>query len=253
MLLEVWNKLKQPPSSALRTIKGGRLQGFTDVNPQWRYQAMTEQFGICGIGWKYDIKRVWSEPAPDNQVFAFAEVNLFVRANSHQYNPLVNPEGALSIYDARRDAWSDPIPGIGGSMLVVKESLGLHASDEGYKMAITDALSVAMKMLGVAADIYAGLWDGSKYKETTQTVETPQEKPTPPKNQATAPTSGIVQAGLSDNKVFSHNITECKDALAWTKEQVLDFLGVEKLSDIKIEDRQQAIRSLQQKVDQKNQ
>ena len=32
-------------------------------------------------------------------------------------------------------------------------------------MAITDALSVAMKMIGVAADIYAGRWDGSRYNE----------------------------------------------------------------------------------------
>jgi hypothetical protein len=42
----------------------------------------------------------------------------------------------------------------------------MHSNDEGYKMAITDALSVAMKSLGVAADIYMGLWDGSKYKQT---------------------------------------------------------------------------------------
>ena len=32
-------------------------------------------------------------------------------------------------------------------------------------MAITHALSTAMKMLGMAADIYAGMWDGSKYKQ----------------------------------------------------------------------------------------
>ena len=33
-------------------------------------------------------------------------------------------------------------------------------------MAVTDAFSTALKMLGVAADIYAGAWDGSKYHET---------------------------------------------------------------------------------------
>ena len=41
-------------------------------------------------------------------------------------------------------------------MLVTKERDGLRTNDEGFKMATTDALSVAMKMLGVAADIYAG-------------------------------------------------------------------------------------------------
>ena len=38
-----------------------------------------------------------------------------------------------------------------------------HASD---CAAVTDAFSTALKMLGVAADIYAGRWDGSKYKES---------------------------------------------------------------------------------------
>jgi hypothetical protein len=41
----------------------------------------------------------------------------------------------------------------------------LHTSDEGYKMAVTDALGTALKMLGVGADVYAGRWDGSKYKD----------------------------------------------------------------------------------------
>jgi len=142
--LGIYNTLKQPPREALRKIEGGRLSGKTDINPQWRYKAMTDQFGPCGIGWKYDVVRVWSETAHDGQIFAFAEVNVFI----HQ-----------------EEKWSDPIPGYGGSMLVEKEKAGLHASDEGYKMAITDALSTALKMLGVAADIYAGLWDGTKYTD----------------------------------------------------------------------------------------
>ena len=32
-------------------------------------------------------------------------------------------------------------------------------------MAVTDAIGTAMKMIGVAADIYFGKWDGSKYKD----------------------------------------------------------------------------------------
>lgn len=139
---EYWQRLKQPPKWALRTIGAGRLKGKTDINPQWRYQAMTKVFGPCGIGWRYEIARVWDQPTVENQVMAFAEVNLFIKVN---------------------DEWSEPIPGVGGSMLVAKEKSGPYASDECYKMAITDALSVALKMLGVAADIYAGLWDGTKY------------------------------------------------------------------------------------------
>ena len=160
--LEIWNKFNQPPKSALKQIGGGRLKGMTDINPQWRYKAMTEAFGACGIGWKYEILNTWSEQAADGIILAFAKVALFIK----------NGE------------WSEPIHGIGGSTMVAKETSGLYSSDECYKMAVTDALSVAMKMLGVASDIYEGLWDGSKYrdapeqspKESTQKSNSEQEK-----------------------------------------------------------------------------
>ena len=144
--MEWWDKMKMPPKGALKEIQAGRLKGKSDINPQWRYQVMTETFGPCGIGWKYTIERLWTEPGTDGQVFAFAQVNLY---HYHESNT----------------EWSDPIPGIGGSMLIEKEKNGLHDSDEGFKMAVTDALSVALKMLGVAAEIYLGNADGSKYQK----------------------------------------------------------------------------------------
>ena len=139
-----WDDVRTPPPSALKTIKAGRLKGMSDINPQWRYQVMTETYGMCGVGWKINVVKKWSEPGSDNQVFAFVDIELFIKVD---------------------DKWSDPIPGTGGSMLVTMESKGLHSSDEAYKMATTDALSTAMKLIGVASDIYMGKWDGSKYKE----------------------------------------------------------------------------------------
>jgi len=152
---ELWNNVKQPPESALKKITGGRLSGMTDISPQWRFLVLTEQFGPCGVGWKYTVDKLWPESGSDGQIFAFAQVSLFTKDS---------------------DVWSEPIPGIGGSMLVTKESAGLHSSDEGYKMAVTDALSVACKALGIAADIYMGLWDGSKYKDAPKDPPKAQDK-----------------------------------------------------------------------------
>jgi len=174
--MRIWNAVKQPPQSALKTIMGGRLKGKTDINPQWRYKAMTEQFGVCGIGWKYDITRIWNELVADGQVFAFAEINLYIMTK-----------------DGDEDVWSDAVPGVGGSMLVEKEASGLHASDEGYKMAITDALSVAMKMLGVGADIYEGRWDGTKYRDSE------------PNNQSSASSSAPEAATDKSHWCQEHN------------------------------------------------
>ena len=188
--MEVWNSIKQPPPEALKKITGGRLAGKTDINPQWRYQVMTEQFGMCGGGWKYEVA-VWNEPSADGQVFAFAKVNLCTKQGSE---------------------WSDPIPGVGGSMLVAKESGGLHASDEGYKMAITDALSVAMKMLGMGANVYAGLSDGKyapkpKAKEEVKTSEEPTVE------------------SEKEFKNIGKLLTECSK-FKITRQQVLDLIGV---------------------------
>lgn len=142
--LEVWDKVSRPPVEALKEIKGGRLSGMTDINPQWRLKAMTEVFGQCGIGWYYEIEKFWTEQGGLGEVMAFVH---------------------LKLYTCTKGEWSKPISGIGGSAIVANEKGGLRANDEGFKMATTDALSVAMKQLGVGADIYMGRWDGSKYKD----------------------------------------------------------------------------------------
>jgi hypothetical protein len=150
--IKIWNAVKQPPPTALKTIAAGRLKGKSDINPQWRYQVLTEQFGPCGFGWKYEIDRLWNEPGDNGQVFAFAMVSLYVKT----------------------DSWSLAIPGIGGSMLIANERSGPYSSDEAYKMAVTDALSVACKMIGVAADVYAGKWDGERYAQEEEHITTEQ-------------------------------------------------------------------------------
>lgn len=144
---EIWSQVKQPPSYALKTITGGRLKGMTDIKPMWRLQALTEIFGPCGDGWKYTIDKYWLDNGPDGQVVVSAIISLYYRTEA---------------------SWSAPIPGIGGAMLVAKESSGLRTSDEAYKMAVTDAISVAAKSLGFGADVYMGSWDGSKYAETVE-------------------------------------------------------------------------------------
>lgn len=142
--IDMYNSLSRPPKTALKPIVGGRLKGMTDINPQWRYKIMTEKFGLVGTGWKYEVKNLWTETGANNEKLVFAQISLFVKINKD---------------------WSEPIVGIGGSRLVTTEKGTLVSNDEGYKMAVTDALGTAMKLLGVAASIYEDLWDGSKYKD----------------------------------------------------------------------------------------
>ena len=139
--LSLYNRLRNVPGDAQKKITAGRLKGMTNINPMWRIKALTEQFGPCGIGWKYVVMRQWTETGANNEVIACCNIDLYIKYNGE---------------------WSEAIPGTGGSTLIAKETNGLHTSDECFKMALTDAISVAAKALGAGADIY---WqeDRTKY------------------------------------------------------------------------------------------
>ena len=148
--LAIYNAVRSVPDSAKRQIGAGRLKGKTDINPMWRLKTLTEQFGPCGIGWKYVITDKRLEQGANGEMSAFLDIDLFVKVDG---------------------AWSEAIPGTGGSAFVAREKSGLYTSDECFKMALTDAISVACKALGFGADVYWGA-DRTKY--------TPQQEPQKP-------------------------------------------------------------------------
>lgn len=144
--MTLYNAFRAVPPEAQKSIGAGRLKGMTDINPMWRIKMLTEQFGICGIGWKTEIVNQWLEAGANNEIVANSQINLYIKVDG---------------------VWSDPIPGIGGSRAVAKESSGLYTDDECYKKAYTDAISVACKALGIGADIYFAK-DRTKYDAPAQ-------------------------------------------------------------------------------------
>jgi DNA-directed RNA polymerase subunit RPC12/RpoP len=125
------------PQEAQKQFNNGRFSG-TDINPMWRIKKLTELFGPAGLGWYYEVISERSETVGDT-VMAIVDLNLYIK-------------------DPDSGEWSRPIFGTGGNVLLAKG----RASDEGYKMALTDALSVACKALGIGADIYYSK-DKTKY------------------------------------------------------------------------------------------
>lgn len=136
MSLKYYDLLKDVPDSSLKEIQAGRLKGKSDINPQWRIQRLTEVFGVCGIGWKFTVEKQWIEATATGETACFVNINIFVKI---------------------QDVWSDAIPGNGGSMFIANERNGPFVSDECFKMATTDAIGTAAKMLGLASDVYMGL------------------------------------------------------------------------------------------------
>ena len=149
--MDIYEAHRNPPKEALKPIGAGRLRGMTDINPMWRIKALTEQFGACGIGWYYDVNEQRVEDCGNEKV-AVVNISLYVKDGGE---------------------WSKPIHGTGGSKLIAMEKAGAYVSDEAFKMATTDALSVACKQLGFAADIY---WQTDRDKYTANDAVEEQKK-----------------------------------------------------------------------------
>lgn len=141
--MDIYNRVRSVPDEAKKAISAGRLKGMTDINPMWRIKKLTEEFGPCGIGWWTKVTDRWTETVGD-ETCAFVDLELYIKVG---------------------DEWSRPITGSGGSKLATKERSGIYVSDECYKMAETDALSVACKKLGIGADVYFST-DRTKYSQT---------------------------------------------------------------------------------------
>jgi hypothetical protein len=108
---------------------------------------------VCGIGWAIKVLRTWTEAGANEEVMAFAEVEMKIKVDGE---------------------WSEPFTATGGNLMVryVKGKNGSQGyysnNDEAFKMAITDAFGVACKYLGIGADVY---WANDRTKYTDSTTD----------------------------------------------------------------------------------
>lgn len=178
--LEIYNSLRQVPQNAQKPIQAGRLKGMTDINPMWRIKALTELFGPCGIGWRIEVVDKRIIDGSDGQKVAVVDALLYIKTDGE---------------------WSAPIPGTGGAMLVSNEKNGPYTSDEAFKMAYTDAISVCCKMLGVGADVY---WQSDRDKYTSQNHNPPaipEEIPVKKLEASCADCGADISAAVNDYSV----------------------------------------------------
>jgi hypothetical protein len=136
--MKYYNLMRAVPQEAQKGFSNGSFSG-TDIKPQWRIEKLTELFGMCGFGWYTEVVSRHMQEAIDGTVCTFVSINLYVKVDGE---------------------WSKPIYGEGGNTFVknVKakgdKPAYLSVTDEAYKMAYTDAISNAAKMIGLGADIW---------------------------------------------------------------------------------------------------
>lgn len=144
--LRHWNALgRTDPEHTKPFQRAGGFRG-TAIKPIWIELQLTEHFGPAGIGWGMDKPEFQLVPAGE-ELMVYCTVALWYS------DPSVD----------RAYVW-----GVGGDKVVTKQQRGLFADDEAFKKAYTDALSNAMKHIGVAADVHMGRFDDSKYVGETK-------------------------------------------------------------------------------------
>lgn len=123
--MRIYNAGRSVPTGAVKKITGGSYgkAGLSDINPQWRIEKMTELFGPCGDGWIWEPVEAWI-----NEGVCFAHVIV----------KYLLPDGE----------YSHPVHGYGGTVM------GRMGDDDVYKSTFTDAVSNALRYLGIGADVW---------------------------------------------------------------------------------------------------
>lgn len=143
---EIWDALaKTDPNQTKGFKRAGGFSG-TAVKPIWCVKRMTEQFGACGTGWGMNEPQFQVVPGHNGEVLVYCTVSLWYGDGKTVF-------------------------GVGGDKVVTyikaNEQYGRperwENDDEAFKKAFTDALTNAMKHIGMAADIHMGLFDDNKY------------------------------------------------------------------------------------------
>lgn len=128
-------QVQDTPKEAQKSFNNGRFSG-TDINPMWRIKMLTQMFGPVGFGWWTENEQYIFEESKDT-----GEIAVFCTLQLRYKDPVT---GEIS----------QPVTGVGGNKFLVSQKSGKYCNDEAYKMAYTDALSIACKALGFSHDIY---------------------------------------------------------------------------------------------------
>ena len=139
--LKIWDALKTTdPAHTKKFTRAGGFKG-TAIKPIYMVRKMTEMFGPAGKGWGM------GEPA-----FKTVECG-----------------EAIMVYCTVSLWWGNgeqKVYGVGGDTVQGKNRNGVFVDDEAFKKAYTDAMSNAMKQIGVGADVHMGQHDDDKYVAT---------------------------------------------------------------------------------------
>jgi hypothetical protein len=170
--LEIWESLERTDPRHVKEITGKPYKG-NSPRPHWVIWKLTEKFGPVGRGFGWEV--IYDNYVPG----------------------IPHDEGHEQLHEVRILFWwrdggeKCSVESYGATKALYKA--GTKGSQTGYwvsdedaaKKSLTDAITKAASWLGVAADIFMGRWDDSKYvselkAESSRPARQPDEIPLPP-------------------------------------------------------------------------
>jgi hypothetical protein len=161
--MKLWNILGRTDPNHVKQFK--RAGGFAGhaIRPIWSFRRMTEEFGPCGIGWGVGEPSFQVVPGENREVMVYCTASIWYRQENTE----------ARVY------------GVGGDKVVThikaneqyKRPERWESDDEAFKKAFTDAVTNALKLIGVGADVHMGLFDDNKYVNTMREEFSEPEKP----------------------------------------------------------------------------
>ena len=124
--MELWNEVCESDPAQLKKVS--MRGGFISIDAHSQVKAVTEAFGACGEGWKFDTYEIETSGE-----FFLVKVLAYRRLS---------------------DRWSEPIVQYGCQ----KWGTGPTAADT-PKKAVTDGLTKCFSYWGFNADVFMGEWD----------------------------------------------------------------------------------------------
>jgi hypothetical protein len=188
--LAIWTALERSDPKHVTKITGKPYQG-NSPKPHWVIWKLTERFGPVGKGFGWEVL-----------------YQAYVPGIPHQ-------DGTEMLHECRIRFWhgdrSNGMESYGATKALYKGRNGWVSDEDAAKKSLTDAITKAASWLGVAADIFMGRWDDSKYvaqlhAEARSAAQRPAEPPhdpetgevLPPRNGSQEPADEAMPPSVSN-------------------------------------------------------
>ena len=135
--LDLWNRFADIDPAFTKPITGKDYMG-TSPNPHYVIQCLTEMFGPVGVGFGWEVEQDEFTPIGE-EVLHWCRIRFWHTDRSNGF----------SAY--------------GQTKALMKTKNGLRLDEDAPKKSLTDAVTKAASQIGIAANIFLGRWDDSKY------------------------------------------------------------------------------------------